>query len=121
MVSGTAPTVSVCIRAHSRPLALQQAIESALAQTFTDFELVISDDSGQMAEVAYASGDSRIRYHQNPTPVGSTTNIRAACSRARGRLIALLETSLEAVKLEQTLRERAGQNGKVSPRNGDGH
>jgi len=37
------------------------------------------------------------------------------------RLIALLETSLEAVKLEQTLRERAGQNGKVSPRNGDGH
>src|SRR5437899_2267454 len=91
MVSGTAPTVSVCIRAHSRPLALQQAIESALAQTFTDFELVISDDSGQMAEVAYASGDSRIRYHQNPTPVGSTTNIRAACSRARGRLIALLD------------------------------
>jgi Lon protease-like protein len=37
------------------------------------------------------------------------------------RLIELLETSLEAVKLEQTLRERAGQNGKVSPLNGDGH
>ena len=36
------------------------------------------------------------------------------------RLIALLETSLEAVKLEQALRERAGQNGKVSPLNGDG-
>jgi hypothetical protein len=36
------------------------------------------------------------------------------------RLIALLETSLEAVKLEQVLRERAGQNGKVSPLNGDG-
>lgn len=37
------------------------------------------------------------------------------------RLIELLETSLEAVKLEQTLRERAAHNGKVSPLNGDGH
>lgn len=37
------------------------------------------------------------------------------------RLIELLETSLEAVRLEQTLRERAGRNGKVSPLNGDGH
>jgi Lon protease-like protein len=31
------------------------------------------------------------------------------------RLIELLETSLEAVRLEQTLRERAHRNGKVSP------
>lgn len=31
------------------------------------------------------------------------------------RLIELLESSLEAVRLEQTMRERAGRNGKVSP------
>jgi Lon protease-like protein len=31
------------------------------------------------------------------------------------RLVELLQTSLEAVKLEATLRERAGRNGKVSP------
>jgi Lon protease-like protein len=31
------------------------------------------------------------------------------------RLIELLETSLEAVRVEQSLRERAGRNGKVSP------
>jgi Lon protease-like protein len=36
------------------------------------------------------------------------------------RLIELLETSLEAVRLEQALRERASGNGKVSPLNGDG-
>ena len=36
------------------------------------------------------------------------------------RLIELLETSLEAVKLEHTLRERAGQNGKVAPLDGAG-
>ena len=36
------------------------------------------------------------------------------------RLIELLEASLEAVRLEQALRERAGGNGKVSQLNGDG-
>ena len=31
------------------------------------------------------------------------------------RLVELLQTSLEAVRLEATLRERAGRNGKVAP------
>ncbi|HEY6962081.1 MAG TPA: LON peptidase substrate-binding domain-containing protein [Gaiellaceae bacterium] len=41
-------------------------------------------------------------------------------ARRMQRLIELLEASLEAVKLEKTLRERAGQNGKVSPLDGAG-
>jgi ATP-dependent Lon protease len=35
------------------------------------------------------------------------------------RLTELLEASLEALRLEQTLRDRAGRNGKVSPLDGD--
>lgn len=35
------------------------------------------------------------------------------------RLVELLETSLEAVRLEQTLRDRAGRNGKVTPLEGE--
>jgi Lon protease-like protein len=35
------------------------------------------------------------------------------------RLIELLETSIEAVRLEQTLRDRAHRNGKVSPLEGE--
>ena len=48
--------------------------------------------------------------------------ILASTSPARRmrRLVELLEASLEAVRLEQTLRERAGRNGKVSPLEGDG-
>ena len=43
--------------------------------------------------------------------------------RARDNLLALATDQPARLprKLEQTLRERAGQNGKVSPRNGDGH
>jgi Lon protease-like protein len=40
--------------------------------------------------------------------------------RRMAKLVELLEASLEAVKLERALRERAGQNGKVGPLNGDG-
>ena len=36
------------------------------------------------------------------------------------RLVELLQISLDAVRLEQVLRERAGGNGKVTPLNGDG-
>jgi hypothetical protein len=35
--------------------------------------------------------------------------------RRMARLVELLDVALEAVRLEQTLRERAGQNGKVAP------
>jgi Lon protease-like protein len=41
-------------------------------------------------------------------------------ARRMTRLIELLETSLEAVKLDKTLRERGERNGKVIPLNGDG-
>ena len=40
-------------------------------------------------------------------------------ARRMRRLVELLEASLEAVRLEQTLRERAGRNGKVSPLEGE--
>jgi Lon protease-like protein len=36
------------------------------------------------------------------------------------RLVELLQISLDAVRIEQALRERAGHNGKVTPLNGDG-
>ncbi|HET7129136.1 MAG TPA: LON peptidase substrate-binding domain-containing protein [Gaiellaceae bacterium] len=36
------------------------------------------------------------------------------------RLVELLQTSLDAVRLEQVLRERAGRNGEVTPLNGNG-
>ncbi|MFL5955655.1 MAG: LON peptidase substrate-binding domain-containing protein [Gaiellaceae bacterium] len=49
--------------------------------------------------------------------VDSKQELLASTSpRARmKKLIELLTTALEAVRLEQTLRERAGQNGKVAP------
>ena len=41
----TAPAVSVLLTSFNRPAFLQQAVESVLAQTMTDWELLILDDA----------------------------------------------------------------------------
>lgn len=84
------PHVSVCIRAYDRPARLERAIESALAQTYRDFEIIVSDDSGRMGPVAASFRDGRVRYHRNPEPAGPAANLRRAISLARGRLLAIL-------------------------------
>jgi glycosyltransferase involved in cell wall biosynthesis len=86
-----APTASVCIRAFARPDGLRDAIESVLAQSFRDFELVVSDDSGELQPVVRAFGDLRVRYHPNAHPAGPVANIRTVFGLARGRLLALLD------------------------------
>jgi glycosyltransferase involved in cell wall biosynthesis len=83
--------VSVCIRAYAGGDALQEAIESALAQTISDLEVVVSDDSGRHAPVAASFGDARVRYSQNPGPRGPVANLRRVFSLARGRFLALLD------------------------------
>jgi glycosyltransferase involved in cell wall biosynthesis len=66
-------------------------MESALAQTFTDFEIVVSDDSGRRERVVRAFGDARVRYHANPRPAGSVANMRRVLSLARAPLVCLLD------------------------------
>jgi glycosyltransferase involved in cell wall biosynthesis len=82
--------VSVCIRAHSRRDELAQAIASVLAQTHQDFEVVVSDDSGRLAEVVERFGDPRVRHVSNPAPSGPAGNLRHAVSHARGDVLAML-------------------------------
>lgn len=55
-----------------------QAIESTLAQSFEDFELVISDnastDGTEDICQSYAAKDRRIRYYRNQTNLGASKN-----------------------------------------------
>ena len=69
---------------HSGP-----ALDSILAQTFTDFALVLVDDASDdgTAEVARARAqrDGRASYHRNDVRIGLTENARRAFSLARAR------------------------------------
>jgi glycosyltransferase involved in cell wall biosynthesis len=84
------PHVSVCIRAHTRADGLSSAIRSVLGQTYGDFEVVVSDDSGCLESVVRGFGDPRVRYHHNTRPAGPAANLANAVSLARGQLVATL-------------------------------
>lgn len=85
------PTVSICLPVYNGERFIAEAIESALSQTFTDFELLIADDcstdgSGGVLQ-KYAMGDSRIVYWRNAANKGLFANYNESMSRACGNLI----------------------------------
>src|SRR6185295_7777483 len=91
----TSPLVSVITPAYNTAAFVADTLESALAQTFGDFELVLVDDgstdeTGCIAE-AFARRDSRVRViHQKNRGISSARN--TALAYARGSLIALLDS-----------------------------
>ncbi len=82
------PEVSVLLLAY-RPDYLDLAISSILAQTFQDFELIISDDSigDTLASIISKWQDPRIRYRSNPTRQVPASNYRFLIEQACGRYI----------------------------------
>ena len=69
------PRVSIGLPVFNGQRYLPQAIEAILAQTYGDFELIISDNASidGTAEICreYAERDQRIRYLRQPTNIGA--------------------------------------------------
>ncbi|MFF0271255.1 glycosyltransferase [Kribbella sp. NPDC004536] len=67
---------------------LGEALDSLLAQSFTDFELIISDNASTdgTEEICrrYADQDPRIRYIRQPRNIGATPNHNFVVDEARG-------------------------------------
>jgi len=82
------PTVSVLLTAYNRERYIAASIDSVLAQTFADFELIICDDRSQDTTPAiaeeYARRDPRIRVVVNERNLGDYPNRRRAAAFARG-------------------------------------
>lgn len=87
----TAPIVSVLMTVYNREKYIRQAIESVLASSLRDFELVIVDDgsSDRSVEIAqsYAERDTRVRVHTNERNLGDYPNRNKAASLARGNYL----------------------------------
>jgi len=86
--TGNAPRVSVGIPVYNGERFLAQAVDSVLHQTFTDWELIISDNAstdgtGEMCR-RYAALDPRIRYHRFTENVGIAANYARVFTLARG-------------------------------------
>lgn len=72
------PKVSIGLPVYNGEKYLSGAIRSLLAQSFTDFEIVISDNAStdRTEEIvrSFASNDRRIRYFRNRVNIGLTPN-----------------------------------------------
>jgi glycosyltransferase involved in cell wall biosynthesis len=86
------PRLSIIITVYRRIEYLPQALESALSQSYADFELIVADDSGTAAsrEIVSAYKDPRIRYLHNPITLGVARSLATAAEQARGKFIAVL-------------------------------
>lgn len=91
-----APIISVLMVAYNTEAFIAEAIESVLASTFRNFELVVVDDlSGDNTFIiasSYAEKDSRVIVHRNEKNVGDYHNRNLAAAYARGRYIKYLDS-----------------------------
>lgn len=80
---------------YNRAHYIAQAIDSVLSQTFTDFELLILDDTStdntEQILQPYLT-DPRVKYIQNKTNLGITKNRNKALSLSNGKYIAVLDS-----------------------------
>jgi len=85
------PEVSILIPAY-RPDYFDACVASALAQTWRDFELVVSDDcpGDDIRRILAKWDDPRIRYEANPTPGRLASNVVNLLRLARGRYLKFL-------------------------------
>jgi glycosyltransferase involved in cell wall biosynthesis len=87
-----APAASICIPTYRGAAHLGETIESALAQTFTDFELIIIDDASpdETGQVVARYRDARVRYVRSEQNAGVEENWNRCLRFARGRYFKLL-------------------------------
>jgi glycosyltransferase involved in cell wall biosynthesis len=102
--------VSICLPTYQRPDLIVQCLESCLAQTYPNIEVVIGDDSTdnrtkELIETHYAN-EPRIRYRKHEPSLKQPRNIASLFARATGDKIVLIHDDdyLELDCVERLLR-----------------
>ena len=87
---------------------LQETIDSVIAQTYKNWELLLVDDcsTDNSIEIARSYGDDRIRILQNEKNGGAAVSRNHALREARGRWIAFLDSDdvWRSEKLERQIK-----------------
>ena len=82
------PRVSIGLPVFNGENYLEKALDSILAQTYSDFELIISDNAStdRTEEIcrAYAAKDERVRYFRNETNLGAAKNFNRVFELSSG-------------------------------------
>lgn len=85
------PLISVLMTSYNREKYIALAIESVLASTYKNFELIVVDDRSKDKTVEisrqYAKKDARVKVYVNEQNLGDYPNRNKAASYARGKYI----------------------------------
>jgi glycosyltransferase involved in cell wall biosynthesis len=87
------PLVSIGIPTYNRAEGyLRETLESALAQTYPNLEIVVADNCSPDAtrEVVASYGDARIRYYRHDRGIKPNDNFNFCLQQARGAYFLLL-------------------------------
>jgi Glycosyl transferase family 2 len=83
------PSVSIGVAVYNGEAYLEEALASIAAQTFRDYEVIISDNAStdRTAAIceAHAARDRRIRYFRNPVNIGGDRNYYRCFELAQGK------------------------------------
>jgi glycosyltransferase involved in cell wall biosynthesis len=94
-MEGTAmtPIVSVTIPTYNRSTMVKEAIDSVLAQTSTDIEVVVVDDGStdDTRTVVESIDDDRVRYYYKPNG-GCASGRNMGIRQCRGKYIGFLDS-----------------------------
>lgn len=86
------PLVSIILPTYNRNELLPRAIESVMAQTYPDWELIVWDDGSTIParEIVESYNDQRIHYYWNENH-GMSYALNQAIGKAQGEVIAFLD------------------------------
>jgi len=87
-INSKVPAVSIGMPIYNDEKYVERSLDDLLAQTFIDFELIISDNGStdNTTEICkrYAAKDHRIHYHRQPQNNGPLANFYFVYHQARG-------------------------------------
>ena len=87
-IQTSSPKVSILIPVYNREAFIAACVQSALEQTFTDFEIIIVDNASTDTTwkicQQIAEQDKRIRIFRNERNIGPVRNWRRCIEEARG-------------------------------------
>lgn len=83
------PCITIGLPVYNGENFIEEAIDSLLNQTFTDFEIIISDNASTDATESickeYILKDKRIRYYRNEGNLGAAKNYNRTFKLAKGK------------------------------------
>lgn len=83
--------VSIILPTYNGVSRIRKAIDSVIAQTFIEWELIVVDDGSAQDIKTVLPNDARIRYIKNQTNLGIQKTLNRGLAEAKGKYIARID------------------------------